>query len=168
VPAADRGRRPLAGRDSNPMTTSGETSGRNYTMSFVTDRSPEEVFDTVKDVRTWWSTGVVEGESDRVGAEFTYRYADVHYCKQRITEFVPGKRLVWNVLEADISFVEDRHEWEGTDVVIDLTGKDGGTEVRFTHIGLVPAFECYDRCVDAWGHIVGTTLRGLITTSGTG
>ena len=42
-------------------------------------------------------------------------------------------------------------------------GKKGGkTELRFTHVGLVPRFECYDGCSGAWGHYITDSLRGLI------
>ena len=44
-------------------------------------------------------------------------------------------------------------------------GKKGGkTEVHFQHVGLVPAYECYDNCSNAWGLLVNGNLRKLITT----
>jgi hypothetical protein len=42
--------------------------------------------------------------------------------------------------------------------------KEGKTEVRFTHIGLVPAFQCYGDCSGAWGVLIKENLRKLITT----
>jgi len=38
------------------------------------------------------------------------------------------------------------------------------TELRFTHFGLVPTFECYGDCSGAWGFYINDSLRGLITT----
>jgi hypothetical protein len=38
------------------------------------------------------------------------------------------------------------------------------TELRFTHVGLVPAFECYGGCAGAWGFLINDSLRSLITT----
>jgi hypothetical protein len=38
------------------------------------------------------------------------------------------------------------------------------TEVRFTHAGLVPEYECFDVCSNAWGFFIGDSLRNLITT----
>ena len=61
--------------------------------------------------------------------------------KQKVTESVPGKRVVWRVLDAHLSFVNDKSEWKGTDIVSELSQKGGKTEVRFTHQGLAPEFE---------------------------
>lgn len=136
---------------------------QNYCTSFTVDQSAEAVFEAVNNVRGWWSGGI-EGSTDRLGAEFTYRYKDVHRSKQKITEFTPGKRVVWHVLDSDLSFVNDKSEWNGTDLVFDISERDGKTEVRFTHIGLVPRYECYGNCSGAWGTLINGNLRGLITT----
>jgi len=136
-------------------------SGQNYTTAFKVDQAPEEVFDAINNVRGWW-TGAIEGSTDELGAEFTYQYENLHKSTQKITELVPGKKVVWHVTEAEINFVEDKSEWKGTDIVFDITEKDGKTEVRFTHMGLVPAIECYDSCSDAWGYYVKSSLREFI------
>jgi hypothetical protein len=87
-----------------------------------------------------------------------------HFTKQKVTELVPGKRIVWHVTEAKIGFVKDEGEWKGTDIVFEIARKGDKTELRFTHRGLVPAYECYDSCSNAWGMLVGGNLRRLITT----
>ena len=60
-----------------------------------------------------------------VGDVWTYRYKDIHYSKQRITEFVPGKRVAWHVFDGRLDFTEDKTEWTGTDIAFDITDKDG-------------------------------------------
>jgi len=136
---------------------------QNYTTSILVDQTPEEAFEAINNVRGWWS-GEIEGVTDKPGAEFTYRSRDVHTSTQKITELIPGKKVVWHVLDAQISFVEDKREWKGTDIIFDISRKDDKTEIRFTHIGLVPAFECYKDCSNAWGLLINRNLRGLITT----
>jgi len=42
--------------------------------------------------------------------------------------------------------------------------KGAKTELRFTHVGLVPAIECYGKCAGAWGFYINESLRNLITT----
>ena len=136
---------------------------QNLTITLTVDQSPEQVFAAINNVRGWWS-GEIDGSTDKPDAEFTYRYKDVHRSTQKITEFVPGKKVVWHVLDAQLNFVKDKTEWNGTDVVFEIAKKNGKTELRFTHAGLVPAFECYGGCSGAWGFYINDSLRSLITT----
>jgi uncharacterized protein YndB with AHSA1/START domain len=138
-------------------------TSRDFTTSFTVDQSPGEVFDAINNVRGWWS-GEIDGRTDELGAEFTYRHKGLHRSTQKITEYVPGKKVVWHVLDASLNFVQDKTEWNGTDVVFEISRKDGETELRFTHLGLVPTFECYGDCSGAWGFYVNDSLRSLITT----
>ena len=134
-----------------------------FTTTISVDQTPEEAFAAINNVRGWWS-GEIEGETSKLGAEFMYRYEDVHRSQQKITEFIPGKKVVWQVLDSQLSFVKDQSEWTGTEIVFEISEKDGKTEVRFTHIGLVSKYECYDSCSNAWGMLVNSNLRNLITT----
>jgi hypothetical protein len=136
---------------------------QNYTTTFAVDQTPEEAFAAIIDVRGWWS-GEIEGSTDHLGEEFIYRYRDVHYSKQRITELVPGQRVVWHVLDAYLNFTEDPDEWVGTDVTFEVARHGDQTEVSFSHLGLVPEFECYETCSNAWGFYINSSLRNLITT----
>jgi uncharacterized protein YndB with AHSA1/START domain len=134
-----------------------------FTTTISVDQSPKETFAAINNVRGWWS-GEIEGNTNKLGAEFTYRYKDVHRSQQKITEFVPGKRVVWQVLDSQLGFVKDESEWTGTEIVFEISEKNGKTEVRFTHAGLVPEYECFDDCSIAWGTLVNGNLRKLIAT----
>ncbi len=139
-------------------------SNKNYTTTFTVDQSPEAVFAAINNVRGWWSGEPgVEGSTDKLGDEFTYRYEDVHYSKQKVTELIPGKKVVWHVVDANLNFTQDKTEWKGTNIAFDIAKKGDKTEVRFTHLGLVPEFECFDECSSAWGGYVNGSLRSLIT-----
>lgn len=145
------------------MAKSSSAGKPNFTTTFTVDQTPEEVFVAINNVRGWWS-GDIEGRTDQLGAEFTYRYEDVHYSKQRITELTPGKKVVWLVLDSFLNFTKDKTEWNGTEITFEISKKGDKTELRFTHQGLVPAFECFNDCSTAWGFYINSSLRRLITT----
>jgi hypothetical protein len=136
---------------------------QGFTTSFTVEQTPEEVFAAINNVRGWWS-GAIDGDTGRLGAEFTYRYENMHKSTQKVTEFVPSKRVVWHVADAELTFVKDKTEWIGTDIVFEIARRGGKTELRFTHVGLIPAFECYGGCSGAWGSLVDGNLRNLIAT----
>jgi hypothetical protein len=135
----------------------------NFTTAFLVDQTPEAAFAAITNVRGWWS-GQIDGDTDKLGAEFTYRYQDIHYSKQQIIELAPNKRVVWRVQDAYLDFTEDPAEWNGTEITFELARKGDQTEVRFTHLGLVPEFECYDSCSTAWAFYINNSLHRLITT----
>jgi Activator of Hsp90 ATPase homolog 1-like protein len=137
-------------------------SQENFSVSFLVDKSPEVVFNAINNVRGWWS-GEITGETNTLGAEFEYRYKDFHYSKQKITELVPGQKIVWHVTDAKLSkFAEHPGEWVGTNIIFEISQKDGKTQLTFTHQGLVPAFECYNACTNAWSGLIGKNLREVI------
>ena len=136
---------------------------KDYTASFTVDQSPEEVFDAINNVRGWWSEEI-DGSTDKLGAEFTYHYKDVHYCKMKLIEVIPHKKVVWLVVDNYFNFTEDKSEWKGTRITFEVSEKDNKTEIRFTHLGLVPEYECFDICSNAWGSYMNGSLRTLITT----
>jgi hypothetical protein len=136
---------------------------QNFTSAFTVQQTPAEVFDAIKNVRGWW-TGEIEGDVDEVGHEFSYRYPGFHYSKQKIVELVPGQKVVWLVVDAHLEGPEDPNEWTGTHITFEITPKRDETEVRFSHLGLVPEFECFDSCSSAWGFYVNASLKRLITT----
>jgi hypothetical protein len=136
---------------------------KDFSITLLVDSTPEEAFDAINNVRGWWSQAI-EGDTDKLGAVFYYHYQDVHRCTFKITEFVPGQKVVWHALHNHFNFVKDKTEWNDTDVVFEIARKGDKTEVRFTHVGLVPAYECYSVCSDAWGTYIRGSLRDLVTT----
>jgi hypothetical protein len=135
----------------------------DFATTILVDQTPTEVFNAINNVRGWWS-GEVKGNTDKLGAEFTYEVPGAHRSKQKITEFIPGKKVIWRVLDATLSFAKDKSEWKNTEIIFEIAKKGAQTEVRFTHKGLVPAYECYDDCSNAWGILINGNLRKLIIT----
>ncbi|EQA46615.1 hypothetical protein LEP1GSC050_0206 [Leptospira broomii serovar Hurstbridge str. 5399] len=134
------------------------------TKSITVDQTSKVAFDAINNVRAWWF-GEIKGSTDKLGDEFTYRHEDVHYSKQKITDFVPDEKVVWLVLESSLNFVGNKKEWDGTEIIFEIKKKGDKTEVLFTHLGLVPDCECYSDCSNAWDHYINTSLRDLIAKS---
>jgi hypothetical protein len=79
----------------------------------------------------------------------TYSYPGFHYSKQKIAELIPGKKVVWHVVDAHLKGAKNPSEWTGTEISFEIAR----TEVRFSHLGPVPDFECFDSCSSAWGFL---------------
>ena len=135
----------------------------NIVFTFLLDQQPTEVFNAINNVRGWWSESL-EGESEKQGDEFIYRYKDLHYSKQRLTEVVPGKKIVWLVTDSHLSFTKKSDEWTGTQIVFTITSEGNQTKLHFEHVGLTPAVECFDACTGGWSHYLKQSLVPLITT----
>src|SRR5688572_1188972 len=135
----------------------------NFTTSFVVDQTPEQVFNAVTNVRGWWSEEI-EGGTAKLNDEFDYHYKDVHKSKMKLVEVVPNKKVVWLVKDNFFKFTRDKNEWTGNKIVFDISEKDHQTQLRFTQLGLVPEYECFNICSDAWSNYIKNSLHSLVTT----
>ncbi|WP_316814020.1 SRPBCC domain-containing protein [Pedobacter heparinus] len=136
---------------------------QSYTATIVVDQSPEIAYDAIKNFRSWWSEEI-EGPTDQLNGVFVYHYKDVHICKMKLIESLADKKLVYQVLDNQFSFTTDKSEWIGTKLIFEIVAEGGKTKVKFTHEGLVPEYECYKVCNDAWGNYIKNSLYSLITT----
>lgn len=135
----------------------------DLTYTILVDQTPHEVFNAINNIRGWWSEEI-EGNTGKLNEEFIYHFEDVHRCKIKITESIPGKKVAWLVLENYFKFTKDSSEWTGNKIVFSITIKDNKTQLQFTQVGLVPDYECYDICQNAWGNYINNSLRSLIET----
>ncbi|SNR58067.1 SRPBCC domain-containing protein [Flavobacterium sp. ov086] len=138
-------------------------SALDFTTTLIVDHSPQEVFNAITNVRGWWSEQI-EGPTAKLNDEFNYHYEDIHRCKIKLIEVIPNQKIVWLVEENYFKFTEDETEWTGTKPTFEISEKDGKTELRFTHVGLVPEYECFDICRDSWTTYIQKSLKNLIAT----
>jgi hypothetical protein len=139
------------------MTTS------DFNTTILVDQTPKEAFNAINNVRGWWSEEI-EGNTDKLNDVFNYHYEDLHRCQMKLTEVIPGKKVVWLVLDNYFKFTKDKSEWIGTKIIFDISEQDNKTQIHFIHQGLVPAYECYDICRDAWTQYIQESLFSLIST----
>lgn len=136
---------------------------KDFATSILVDQSPTEAFHAINNVRGWWSEEI-EGGTEELNDVFDYHFRDVHRCQMKLTEVIPDKKVVWLVLDNYFNFTKDKSEWIGTKIIFEIVKKDNKTEIRFTHQGLVPEYECYEICHDAWSGYIHNSLRDLIAT----
>jgi hypothetical protein len=93
----------------------------------------------------------IDGSSDVVNDEFSFNAGNgAHFSRQRLIELTDNRKIVWEVTDSKLSFLENTDEWIGTKFSFDIDQSNGLTTVTFTHHGLVPGIECYASCTGGW------------------
>lgn len=135
----------------------------NYTTTILVDNSATAVFNAINNVRGWWQ-GEIEGSTDKLNDEFSYRMEDIHFSKQKVVELIPNEKVVWLVTDSKLNFTKNKSEWTGTKIVFEISEINHKTQIHFTHLGLVPEIECYGGCSGAWEDLIQKSLLSFITT----
>ncbi len=138
-------------------------TGNSYSSTFLVDQNSQTVFNAIKNFRAWWSEEI-EGSTDQLNEIFFYHYKEVHLCKIKLVEMIVDTKLVYQVIDNQFSFVQNKNEWINTRLIFEITNENGKTKVKFTHEGLVPEYECYNVCNDAWTSYIQGSLKSLIET----
>jgi len=136
---------------------------KDFNIIFWVEQSPKEVYEAVTNVRGWWSEAL-EGNSEKLQDEFSYVHGSVHYSKHKLTEVIPFTRVVWLTLESKLTFVAEKEEWNGTEVIFEISEAEGKTKLNITHKGLSPRLQCFEGCSKGWTYYLQNSLLPLITT----
>ena len=131
---------------------------RDYQITITVNIPAEEAFRKIGEVSLWWTKGI-RGQAKLLGDRFTMRVGESEtYVDLEVVELEPNARIVWRVTDCNLHWITNRAEWTGTRILWEVTSKNGGTEIRMTHIGLIPGAECYDVCKPGWDFHVGKSL----------
>jgi len=136
---------------------------QDYNIDITVDTNAHEAFESINSVTKWWTENL-EGSSQKLNDEFTVRFGDVHYSKQKLVEVVPDKKVVWLVTDSKLNFLKDKQEWTNTKISFEISTQNDKTKIHFMHIGLVPEIECFDACSNAWSEYIQGSLLKLIDT----
>ena len=88
---------------------------------------------------------------------FDFKNGDWYTIK--IVELIPGKKILWDVIDAEQTWHEDRKEWAGTNIVFEISPLKNGSKVTLTHSGLTPEAECYDKCKMGWDYLMQRRIQ---------
>ena|ERR1700733_7691245 len=142
---------------------------QSYSTSIEVAADPAYVFNCINDVPKWFKDKGFEGRSTKLNDEFIFCYGegdDAHYSKQKLVEFIPGKRVVWLVTDSKINWIENnKEEWTNTKMVFEISTKGDKTVVHFIHEGLVPELKCYSDCEQGWNMIIKEWLFNFIANA---
>jgi hypothetical protein len=136
---------------------------KDFHTSIAVNATPHEAFNCVNDVTQWWTENL-EGSSQKLNDEFSVRFGDVHYSRQKLVEVIPDKKVVWLVTDSKLNFIKDKQEWTNTKIVFEIIDQNNQTQIHFTQVGLVPGVECFGACSNAWTEYIQGSLFNLITT----
>ena len=140
------------------------TGSKSFTATIEVTKTAHHVFECVRDVSKWWGGKDLKGATSWLNDEFTITHGDAHYSKQRMIELVPDQRVVWLITEGRLGWLErDPQEWTNTTLTFEITPRGDKTVLRFTHDGLVPEKECYERCSEGWSLVITDYLFNFIT-----
>jgi hypothetical protein len=105
-----------------------------YSVSVELTKSGSDVFDHLINLTNWWPEEF-EGEKLKPGSEFVLKTGDSHCSKNKVLEFIPGKKLIWLTTESIRK--SDSFDWSGTKMIFEITPKSSTTILTFTYDGPV-------------------------------
>lgn len=119
-----------------------------------------EVQNRISKVDKWWAKQF-KGAANKLNDQFSVYFGDT-YVDFKISELIPGKKIVWKVTDCNLHWIKDKKEWNDTEVTWAIAEKDGRTQIDFVHKGLTPVSECYESCKPGWTHHIKDSLLKLI------
>jgi uncharacterized protein YndB with AHSA1/START domain len=135
----------------------------NFTSTISANISAQEAITRISNVPGWWGVAF-SGHSEKQNDQFVIKMGGDSFFDMTVTEFVPGKRLVWLVTDCNMPWYADKKEWTNTRLIFDLSEVNGMTTLNFMHEGLTPDVECYKDCDPGWTHWIKTSLFSYLTT----
>ena len=138
---------------------------QDYNATISVNATPKETYGKIAMVGDWWAknfTGKALNENDTFKVRFGETFVDF-----RITEAIPGKKIVWYVTDCNLDWISDKKEWKDTKVVWEISAENNATQIKMTHVGLTPEVECYNDCELGWnGHVKGSLVKFLTENKG--
>jgi hypothetical protein len=140
----------------------GEPKGQQLHATVSVPATAAECFEAICRVSKWWSTEF-EGDSRSLGDVFKVHFGEQHMSECKITEISLGQRITWEVTDCNLSWMENKTEWTGTQIIWVIQEREGIANITLTHKGLTPESECFTNCRRGWEYFASQSLARLIT-----
>jgi hypothetical protein len=134
---------------------------QDYRVSISAPVSALGAYDKLGRVSEWWAKDF-EGSARHFGDVFKVRFGET-FVDFKITEAVPGSKVVWYVTNCYLPWLRDKTEWNDTNVIFEISTRQGETIVTMTHEGLTPEVECFEACEQGWNHHFGESFKKFLT-----
>jgi hypothetical protein len=132
-----------------------KTEKKDFHRTIAVNVSAAEAMKKISLVNFWWKKDF-SGSAEKLNDTFTVPFGEPSFVDFVVSEFVPGKKMVWKVTDCYLPWFQDKKEWNNTEVVFELSEENGKTKIDFTHVGLIPEIECYGVCEKGWNEHINT------------
>ncbi len=150
-------------RDWNDSLLPEYMTDKSYNVTIEIPKSPEEVFRGItREVPKWWGGRDYTGQSFSLNDEFIINHPGTHYSKQKLTEVIQNKKIVWCVEESKLNWLKTQNEWTNTRMIFEIVPTGYSSILHFTHEGLVPEKESYAMCSEGWNLVIKEWLFNFI------
>ncbi len=134
----------------------------DFNSSISAKISASDAIKKIGNITEWWGV-TFAGKSQKQNDKFTVKMGADSFFDFAITELIPRRKVVWLVTDCNMPWYSDKKEWTNTQLIFDLSEKNGVTDLTFTHEGLTPDVECYKDCEPGWTHWIQISLFSYLT-----
>lgn len=141
---------------------------QNYHLKIMLHTTADKVFSALtNDIPLWW-TAIFEGSAGKQNDCFTIRFGAHIFKTMKVKELAVNDKVVWLVEDSLIAIpgLSQQKEWIGTTIIWEILPRENATELKLTHVGLIPEVECYEICCGGWQQF--TASLKLFLETGTG
>ncbi len=82
---------------------------QNYNATITVSQTANEAFKSINCVSKWWVENL-EGNSENMNDVFTIHFSGNNFVTHKIVEFVPNKKVVWQVTDCYLEWLKDKKE----------------------------------------------------------
>src|ERR1700722_946627 len=104
----------------------------NFHRAIIVNASAKEAMKKISQVNLWWAKNF-SGSAEKVNDKFTVRFGET-FVDFKVSEWVPDKKIVWKVTDCNLHWLKAKKEWNGTEVVYEISSENKKSKIDFTHV----------------------------------